>query len=102
MRYNPPFWLRRLETGALFCAERDNMKPTNRMDRKTAAKLDAEINAMPEDEQRELETLGDKVIKGRDTAEGRMKYNAAQTQYMRKYRKRIALARQRGLLNRGE
>lgn len=74
----------------------------NTLDKRTAAALDAEIAAMTEQEQRELARVGNNIIKGLDTPEGRAIKNAYQVEYMRKYRARIALAKQRGLLNRDE
>lgn len=71
----------------------------NVLDKQTAAQLDAEIAAMPKQDQRELSRLGDRIIKGIDTPAGRERKNAYQAEYMRKYRARIALAKKRGLLN---
>ena len=69
------------------------------LDKQTAAQLDAEIAAMPIQDQRELSRIGNRIVNGLDTPDGAEKRRAYQEEYQRKYRARIALAKQRGLLN---
>lgn len=60
----------------------------------TAQELDQEIANMTLEEQNELTTKGSRILKGTDTDEGRAKAR----EYMRRYKQRIALATQRGIL----
>lgn len=67
------------------------------MDRHTAAELDQEIANMTEEEQKHLATQGSRILKGTGTSEGKSKGR----DYMRRYKARIALAAQRGLIQAG-
>ena len=98
----PQICARHLEYGGAFyiCAEREDVGKTG-IDKQTAAILDAEIAAMPEEQRHELARIGNRIIRGLDTPEGQERKNAYQMDYMRKYRARIALAKQRGLLHKG-
>ena len=72
------------------------------LDKRTAAELDAEIANMTDQEQVELSRIGNRIINKLDTPDGAARRKAYQAEYMFKYRARIALAKQRGLLNRDE
>ena len=85
--------------GAFLYARKGQYMANTVLDKRTAAELDAEIANMTDQEQQELSRIGNRIIKGLDTEEGRERKNAYQAGYMRKYRARIALAKQRGLLN---
>ena len=65
-----------------------------KLDKTTAQELDQEIERMTEDEQNQLATQGSRILKGTGTDEGRKKAR----EYMRRYKQRIALAAQRGML----
>lgn len=65
------------------------------MDRKTAAALDNEIAQMSEAQKKQLTTIGNRILKGSGTEETKRK----QREYMRRYKARIALATQRGLMD---
>ena len=69
------------------------------LDKRTAAELDAEIAAMTDQEQQELSRIGNRIINKLDTPDGAAKRRAYHAEYQQKYRARIALAKQRGLLN---
>lgn len=64
------------------------------MDRQTIIELDREIAHMPADQQLELTRQGNRIIKGTGTEDAKAKGR----EYMRKYKARIALAHQRGIL----
>ena len=85
--------------GAFLYARKGQYMANTVLDKRMAAELDAEIANMTDQEQQELSRIGNRIIKGLDTEEGRERKNAYQAGYMRKYRARIALAKQRGLLN---
>lgn len=65
-----------------------------KIDKTTAQELDQEITNMTPEEQDELTTIGSRILKGTGTDEGRTKAR----EYMRRYKQRIALAAQRGIL----
>mgnify|MGYP001445125937 CR=1 FL=1 len=60
----------------------------------TAQELDQEIANMTLEEQDTLSIMGSRILKGNNTDEGRAKAR----EYMRRYKQRIALATQRGIL----
>lgn len=64
------------------------------MDKQTAERLDQEIRHMTEEEQARLATQGNRILKGIGTEEGKSRNR----EYMRRYRARIALATQRGII----
>lgn len=72
------------------------------LDKRTAAELDAEIANMTDQDRHELARIGNRIINGLDTPEGAEKRRAYHAEYQQKYRARIALAKQRGLLKRDE
>ena len=74
----------------------------NVLDKRTAAELDAEIANMTDQEQVELSRIGNRIINKLDTPDGAEKRRAYHAEYQQKYRARIALAKQRGLLKRDE
>ena len=65
-----------------------------KLDKETARQLDAEIMQMSEDQQHKLSTKGNRILKGMDTGGGKKKAR----EYMVMYRARIALAEERGLI----
>ena len=96
--------MRHLEQqGRIFAQKGRYMAKANTvLDKRTAAELDAEIANMTDQEQQELSRIGNRIINKLDTPDGAAKRKAYQAEYMFKYRARIALAKQRGLLNRDE